>query len=155
MAKYSIAFKKKVTNFYKDNGQSETLRVYNISNTALHKWVRQSKSGEFMRKQNKKYTVQDKLDIIAYLKDNGAIETERNFNISHSVFDKWERTLHEEGSEALGIEHRGRKSKGPKKDVNKDKDLLEENRLLRMENDYLKKLKALVEKREEQERKSK
>jgi len=59
MAKYSIKHKKKVVIFYKDNGQSETLRVYNISNTALHKWLRQSRSGEFVRKSNKKYTIQD------------------------------------------------------------------------------------------------
>lgn len=155
MAKYSIEFKKKVLIFYKDNGQSETLRVYNISNTALHKWVRQSKSGDFLRKQSKMYTIQDKLEIIAYLKANGQVDTERKFNISHSVFNLWERILHEEGSEALGIERRGRKSKGPRKDLSKNKDFMDELQYLRMENDYLKKLKALVEKREDQERKSK
>ena len=108
-----------------------------------------------MRRKNRRYSVQEKLDIIAYYKQHGQVETELRYGISNSVFHKWERILHEEGSEALGIERRGRNSKGPKKDVNKDKDLLEENKLLRMENDYLKKLKALVEKREDQERKSK
>jgi len=155
MAKYSIEFKEKVVKHYEMNGISDTLRVYNISTAAVYKWLNQSKSGDFMRKSNKRYTIQEKLDIIAYLKQNGPMDTERKFNISHSVFNKWERILHEEGTEALGIERRGRKSNKPKKDVNNDIDLLEENRLLRMENDYLKKLKALVEKREDQERKSK
>ena len=155
MAKYSIDFKEKVVKYFKSNGISDTLRVYNISATAVYKWTNQSKCGEFMRKLNKKYTIQDKLEIIAYSKANGPRDTEMKFNISHSVFNKWERIFHEEGSEALGIERRGKKSNKTKKDVNKDKDLLEENRLLRMENDYLKKLKALVEKREDQERKSK
>ena len=155
MAKYSIEFKKKAVSFYKKSGFSETLRVYNISSTALRNWFRQSESDIFMRKKNKKYTVQEKLDILAYYKANGMVDTEAKYNISHSVFYKWERILHEEGSEALDIERRGKKSRGPKKDVNKDKDLLEELQYLRMENDYLKKLKALVEKREDQERKSK
>jgi len=155
MAKYSIEFKKKAVRFYKENGQNETLRVYNISETAIQKWFRQSEGEGFMRRKNRKYSVQDKLDIIAYYKQYGEVETEQKYSISNSVFYKWERILHEEGSEALGIERRGRKSNKPKKDVNKDKDLLEELQYLRMENDYLKKLKALVEKREDQERKNK
>ena len=122
MAKYSIEFKKKVLSFYKDNGHNETLRVYNISSTALRNWLRQSESDIFMRKLNKRYTIQDKLKILAYYKANSMVDTEAKYNISHSVFYKWERILHEEGSEALGIERRGKKSRGPKKDVNKDKD---------------------------------
>ena len=155
MAKYSIEFKMKTVSFYKENGQNETLRVYNISATAIQRWYRQSEGEGFMRRKTRKYSVQEKLDIIAYYKQQGQVETELKYGISNSVFYNWERILHEEGSEALGIERRGRKLNGPKKDVNKDKDLLEENKLLRMENDYLKKLKALVEKREDQERKSK
>lgn len=155
MAKYSIEFKKKAVSFYKQNGQNETLRVYNISETAIQKWNRQSEGEGFMRRMNRKYSVQEKLDIISYYKQHGQSETEKKYGISNSVFHRWERILHEEGSEALGIERRGKKSTTPKKDINKDKDLLEENRVLRMENDYLKKLKALVEKREDQERKSK
>ena len=155
MAKYSIEFKKKAVSFYKDNGHSETLRVYNISNSAITNWVRQSESDGFMRKKSKHYPVQEKLEILAYYKENGSIDTEGKYKISRSVFHKWERIIYEEGIEALGIERRGRKLRESKKDVNKNKDLLEENIQLRMENDYLKKLKALVEKREDQERKSK
>lgn len=155
MAKYSVGFKKEVISFYRKNGARETIRVYNMCKATLYKWMIKSESWDFMRKPYKNYTVQEKLVILAYYKENGAYETERKYNISNSVFYKWERIIYEEGTEALGIEHRGRKSKVPKKDVNKDKDLLEENRLLRMENDYLKKLKALVEKREDQERKNK
>ncbi len=155
MAKYPIEFKKKVVCFYKDNGQSETLRVYNVSKESIIKWRRQSERDDFMRRKNRKYTVQEKLDVIAYYKANGRTATEERYEISNSVFYKWERILYEEGSEALGIERRGRKSVRPTKDINNNKDLLEELQYLRMENDYLKKLKALVEKREEQERKSK
>ncbi len=155
MSKYTIGFKKKVVDFYKDNGQCETLRVYNISKTALRLWIYKSESDGFMRKKNKHYSVQEKLDIIAYYRENGVVETERKYNISNSIFYKWERILYEYGTEELGKEHRGRKPKGPKKDLSKDKDFMAELQSLRMENDYLKKLKALVEKREDQERKSK
>jgi len=61
MAKYSIEFKKKVVSFYKDNGQCETLRVYNISKTALRLWINKSESDGFMRKKNKHYSEQEKL----------------------------------------------------------------------------------------------
>ena len=155
MAKYSIEFKKEVVKYYKNNGFSDTLRVYNISNSAIRKWVRQSESDGFMKKKSKHYSVKEKLEILAFYKENGPIDTERKYNIEHSVFYKWERIIYEEGIEALGIERRGRKLKGPRKDLSKDKDFMDELQRLRMENDYLKKLKALVEKREDQERKNK
>lgn len=73
---------------------------------------------------------------------------------------KWERIYYEEGKEALFEERRGRlrklsaKKKGcpPKKDVNKDEDLLAEVQRLRMENEVLKKLIALTQKQEQAER---
>jgi len=53
MAKYSIEFKKKVVKYYKSNGFNDTLRVYNISVTALRRWIYKSESGSFMRKKSK------------------------------------------------------------------------------------------------------
>ncbi len=96
------------------------------------------------------------IETIEYYRKNGRTATERKYNIAQSVFYKWERILVEEGEEGLAIERRGRpKDPKPKKDVNKDKDLLEENKRLRMENEYLKKLDALVREREEREKKKK
>ena len=59
---------------------------------------------------------------------------------------KWERIYLEEGAEGLMKERRGRGSKGrpPKLDKNTEEDLIAENQRLRMENEYLKKLSALV-----------
>lgn len=67
----------------------------------------------------------------------------------------WERIYLEEGAEGLMKERRGRKSKGrpAKLDKKIEEDLIAENQRLRMEIEYLKKLSALVQEREERERK--
>ena len=70
----------------------------------------------------------------------------------------WERIYLEEGPEGLYIERRGRSSKGrpPKKlKPEVEEDLLAEVQRLRAENDYLKKLNALVAERVRQEKKQK
>ena len=67
---------------------------------------------------------------------------------------KWERIYYEEGPQGLYQDNRGRKSKmnsdNPmKKKLSKEteEDLIAEVQRLRMENDYLKKLQALVQER--------
>ena len=59
---------------------------------------------------------------------------------------QWERIYLEEGPEGLSIERRGRGSKGrpPKLAKEVEEDLIAEVQRLRAENDYLKKLNALV-----------
>ena len=70
---------------------------------------------------------------------------------------KWERIYLEEGVEGLCIERRGRGSQGrpPKLDSQVKKDLIAENQRLRAENDYLKKLHALVLEEERRDRRRK
>ena len=86
-------------------------------------------------------------------------EAARQFGVSYdTVVAKWERIYLEEGPEGLYIERRGRSSKGrpPKKlKPEVEEDLLAEVQRLRAENDYLKKLNALVAERVRQERKRK
>ncbi len=86
-------------------------------------------------------------------------EAARQFGVSYdTVVAKWERIYLEEGPEGLYIERRGRSSKGrpPKKlKPEVEEDLLAEVQRLRAENDYLKKLNALVAERVRQERKQK
>ena len=156
MAKYEMEFKRKAAEHYVKNGLSSTVKLYNVSRNTIYKWSRQLECEGFMRKKNEDYSVEKKIEIIKYYRKQGLTETVKKYNISHSVFQKWERIWVEEGEEGLALERRGRSTtKKPKKDVNKDKDLLEENRRLRMENEYLKKLDALVREREEREKKKK
>ena len=76
--------------------------------------------------------------------------------MSDTVINKWERIYLEEGSEGLYLERRGlattydspRKGRQPKFDKKLDEDLITENQRLRMENEYLKKLNALVQQKE-------
>lgn len=70
---------------------------------------------------------------------------------------KWERIYLEEGPEGLYSERRGRGSPGRplKLDKQVKKDLIAENQRLRAENDYLKKLHALVLEEERRNRRRK
>ncbi|MFV0424296.1 MAG: transposase [Bacilli bacterium] len=106
--------------------------------------MRDYKEGTFMRKSTKTYTIDEKLEIINYYRNNGQVATVDKYNISKSVFMKWERILIEDGEKALGLERRGRPGKSHvKKTVNEDEDLLKEVQRLRLENAYLKKLSTL------------
>ena len=78
------------------------------------------------------------------------------------MLQRWERKYLEEGIEGLTKDNRGRptingKKRGrpPKLDEQVEEDLIAENQRLRMENEYLKKLNALVQERIERERKKK
>jgi len=85
-------------------------------------------------------------------------EAMRKYGIGGKMsIQKWERIYLEEGVEGLCIERRGRGSPGrpPKLDKQVKKDLIAENQRLRAENDYLKKLHALVLEEERRNRRRK
>jgi transposase len=92
-----------------------------------------------------------------------AIETACHFNLgNHSVVLKWERIYYEEGPQGLYQERRGKSKKmssnkqnNKKLDKKIEEDLIAENQRLRMENEYLKKLNALVQERIKRENKRK
>lgn len=109
----------------------------------------------------KKHSPEFKLSVILDMRENhlGLMETERKYDIHHSVIAKWERIFLEEGAEGLMRERRGRasgangvrKGRPPKLDKKVEEDLIAENQRLRMENEYLKKLNALVQERIQRE----
>ena len=98
---------------------------------------------------NKRYPAELKKQVVEkMLKEKlGHKETEREFGLTHGLAAAWERIYLRDGPEGFDIERRGHASKGrpPKApDKNEEKNLLKEVQRLRAENDYLKKLQALV-----------
>jgi transposase-like protein len=112
---------------------------------------------------NNTYTPEFKLEIIKFNKEHGPKETERVYGVVNTVFYKWERVYLEEGIDGLSVERRGRrknqedglKGRPIKLDAKVEEDLIAENQRLRMENDYLKKLAALIQEEGKKQKKSK
>ena len=105
---------------------------------------------------NKRYTGEFKQMVIEDMIKNkySYRETARKYEISDKhIAQKWERIYLEEGAEGLYIERRGRtiskegkpKGRPPKLEKSKEEDLIAEVQRLRIENEYLKKLNALVQ----------
>lgn len=115
--------------------------------------------------QNKRYTGEFKQEVVETMMREklSYLATAKLFDIGDKRVALWERIYLEEGAEGLYIERRGRGSKlngvkkgrPPKLEKKVEEDLIAEVQRLRAENDYLKKLNALVSKRERQEKKHK
>ena len=150
----------------KSGGFEMLMNKYGVNHKDIKRWVRlyQLHGAEGLCKTSGTYSGDFKIHVIEYMHANELSLTEAAnlFCIpSHTTVAKWERIYYEEGLEALLEERRGRKNMGkkrtskPKKNVNENEDLLAEIQRLRMENEYLKKLNALVLEREKSEQKKK
>ena len=126
------------------------------------------------KKFNTKYSPEFKLSVILDMRENGLNyhEVVRKYNLGdvriggpRNNVKRWERIYLEEGAEGFMVERRGRGSKGrPRKKplpTEVENDLISENQRLKerleyleMENEYLKKLDALI-RAEEQEKNKK
>ena len=170
MSKYSNELKLKVIKYYLEEYQSysECCKKFNIpSATSIKTWVKKYElhgiEGIYKRLKSS-YDGNFKQNVIEYMHANhlSATQTANHFKLGATdVVLKWERIYYEEGPRGLYEERRGRpqkmKFKENKKKLNKDieEDLIAENQRLRMENEYLKKLNALVQERIKRENKKK
>ena len=169
MGKYSSELKLEVVNYYlKGNGYETTAKHFGIpAFDTVRKWVKKyEKHGVkgLLKNQKTSYSGKFKQNVIEYMHTNHLSyqETAIHFNIAGAeVINRWERIYYEEGPQGLYIERRGRNknmnSKPKKKKIDKEieEDLMAENQRLRMENEYLKKLNALVQERIKRENKKK
>jgi transposase len=110
--------------------------------------------------KGKSYSGKFKQTIVEDVRKNRLSYTEamRKYGIAGKMsIQQWERIYLEEGPEGLYIERRGHSSKGrpPKLDKKVEMDLIAEVQKLRAENDYLKKLNALVLEEERRNRRRK
>ena len=112
-------------------------------------------------KKRKSYSAEFKIGVIMDMREHrlGYNETIRKYQLggvqsggARNMLRRWERIFLEEGAEGLMKERRGRacaasgakKGRPPKLDPKVEEDIIAENRRLRMEIEYIKKLSALV-----------
>ena len=169
MSKYSNEFKLEVVKYYLEGHHSRagTARKFGMpSSTPLKEWIKkyQEHGPEGLIKQQKSsYSGEFKQNVVEYMHDNhlSATQTAIHFRLQTPIVLKWERIYYEEGPQGLYKERRGRsrnmESKPKKKKLDKQVEeyLIAENQRLKMENEYLKKLNALVQERIKRENKKK
>ena len=170
MGKYSNDFKLEVVNYYLNQhiGYEMTAQHFGIpAFDTVKRWVkRYEKNGinGLIKNPKSSYSGEFKQNVIEYMHANhlSCQETAYYFNLGNTnIVIKWERIYYEEGPQALYEERRGRskkvssKPKRKKLDKEVEEDLIAENQRLRMENEYLKKLNALVQERIKRENKKK
>lgn len=170
MSKYSDEFKLQVVKYCIEGKHSRNgaAKEFNIpSSTIVKEWIKKYKEHGvegLIKQQKSSYSGEFKQNVIEYMHNNhlSATETAVHFRLgSTNVVSKWERIYYEEGPQGLYIERRGRsrkmgsKSKKEKLDKQVKEDLIAENQRLKMENEYLKKLNALVQERIKRENKKK
>jgi len=168
MSKYSNEFKLKVVKYCVEGHHSRcgAARKFGMpSSTPLKEWIKKYKEHGpegLIKQQKSSYSGEFKQNVVEYMHSNhlSATETAVHFRLQTSVILKWERIYYEEGPQGLYKERRGRSkdmSSKSKKKLSKEveEDLIAENQRLKMENEYLKKLNALVQERIKRENKKK
>ena len=161
VAKYSYEEKLEAVLRVLEEGMSVRTSA-NILGTAyehVRRWVmRYEQFGpEGLIVKHGSYSGAFKVSVIEYMHENhiSLSQAAVKFGVpSDATVGKWERIYYEEGPQGLYQDNRGRKSKmnsdkPTKKKLSKEteEDLIAEVQRLRMENDYLKKLQALVQER--------
>lgn len=161
MPKYSVEEKLATVELVVNDGLStyEAAKVSGIPRSPILRWVERYKQfgPEGLLLKHGSYDGAFKVSVIEYMHANhlSLFQTAVKFGIPTDVtVGKWERIYYEEGPQGLYQDNRGRKSKmnsdkPTKKKLCKEteEDLIAEVQRLRMENDYLKKLQALVQER--------
>lgn len=163
MVKYSEEFKLKIVKEYLEGslGSTRLAKKHGLGNpSVLQRWVRAYQVlGEegLQKKAPTAYPVQFKLDVLHSWKRTGVSqqETALAFGLNNpSLIANWDRIFQREGVAGLEGKSKGRtpmprkkNAKQPEKknELSRETQLERENELLRLENAYLKKLKAFQE----------
>ena len=161
MAKYSYEEKLEAVKRVIDDGMSikASARILGAGQTPVLRWVsRYNQFGpEGLLMKHGSYDGSFKVSVIEYMHENhlSLFQTAVKFGIPNdTTVGKWERIYYEEGPQGLFQGRRGRPRKmnsdskrTAKLNKETEEDLIAEVQRLRMENDYLKKLQALVQER--------
>lgn len=150
---YSDEVKLTVVKEYQEGklGIRPLAKKYGIkSKSQVGRWIRiYERFGEdgLLRKKNKPYSVQFKLDVLSFMKRTGSSEmdTALHFGITNpSIIATWKKSIEREMDGGLNNIRKGLPpmSKSRKNDTRTKEELEKENELLRLEVEYLKKLRA-------------
>ena len=171
--KYSEELKLKVIHYVLEgHSMHQAAKEFSVGKQTVQKWIDAYKAhgvkGILIKQHDhNRYTGDFKVHVIEYKQNNqlSAKQTAAYFNIpSWQSILNWEKIYNQEGTDALRQERRGKSGfrtgtmKGKKPDFSPKSEietLQEENRRLRMENEYLKKLNALIQEREKSGKRTK
>ena len=170
MAKFTSEEKLQAALRYLEGRESlnEIAKSMGVHSSGILKWVKQYEHNgvEAFIKRYTNYSAQFKLDVLNYMIEHGMSlrETAAFFNISSpSTLNSWQKQFEAKGFDALQSKKKGRPSM--KKESNQQRketpvkgstDALEARiKELEMENEYLKKLNALVQNKEKSPNKTK
>jgi transposase len=162
MTKYDEQFKLKVVKEYLEGpaGGKTLAKRYSVAHSMIRKWagLYRAHGQDGLKKKHSSYSAEFKLSVLQHMWDNALSfgQTAAAFNIRHhAIVGVWERNYRDGGFDALVPRPRGRpkqmpapttKSEPSPDDEKRTRDeLLAELSQLRMENAYLKKLRALVQ----------
>jgi len=137
---------------------AEAARRYGISNSVLKWEVRSFREhgGKGLKNHVYGWTGKQKYEVLKYMHENQLSFTETGIllGIRHSTILNWEHRYLENGIEGLENKKKGRRPRvqKPKPPKTREEELLDRIQYLEAENEYLKKLNALVAEREKRER---
>lgn len=162
MAKYSEQFKLMLVREYQKGklGYGLLAKKHNMKTSSpIKKWIKVYEKfgveGLKRKKQNETYSVQFKLDVLSFMKNTGSsvVDTALQFGLTNPpMIASWKKTFLEGGFEALErpkgrlpMSDKAKNKKGKQtdeKEMTYEQKLKRENELLRLEIEYLKKLRA-------------
>jgi len=166
---YPIEIKLAVVRYIVEEGhtQREAAEKYGVSLTPVGKWVNlyRQHGEEGLKSRNlwdrqQCFTGEFKLRVLEYMVEHqlSYTQTAAVFCIDVVTVSKWAKLYWKEGAQALlgkrPVVKKQPKNKGTEISQQEMKRLQEENLYLRMENDYLKKLNALIQKEEKSAKKN-
>ena len=162
-SKYAPEYKQEIVKRVLEDGQTfgDVARENQINKADVQKWTAAYKIHGMagLERKNNAYPGEFKQQVIEDMQANklSLRQAAAKYNLEHNVIAKWERIYLEEGLSGLFNDKRGRRNTGRPKQLSKqiEEDLIGEVQRLRAENNYLKKLNALVSERVQREKKRK
>lgn len=153
---YSIQKKKEVVEYVLSNDVSlyQAQLKFNINRELIRMWIARYKNGGVKNLKNirkkRKYTGQFKVDVVEYMYEHrfSYKKTCMKFTVPVSLIKEWDLVYRHEGKDVLlkGTYQSIHMKKNKDLKEKTKEELMEEVEQLRMENAYLKKLRALVQK---------